>query len=388
MQQKSILLVTNYYPPEQGAAPNRIQVLASALQSNGYRVEVLCPLPNYPTGKIFSEFKRKLYSKAVEGGITVHRLWLWPSKSTNKFVRLLSMLSFAKSLALFFILKRIPKLVFVQYSPVFVGFTAVFWSWILGKKTVLNVSDLWPSAALEMGLLNKGLYYSLLEKMELFCYQKADLILGQSKEILEHVQAKNTETKLFLYRNLPNFEPSETIPKAPQLPIKIVYAGLLGIAQGLSEILGKITIPEYVEFHIYGDGPDTATISNPKNLQLIYHGSMTRSELHKELTHYDIAFIPLLHRIYGSVPSKIFEYARLGLPLLYMAGGEGGTLVQKHELGWVVPVQDFSSLQEFLNNINSTEVQKFPKAVVQKKAIQAFDFNLQFQGFKEQLENL
>jgi len=388
MKPKSILLVSNYYPPEQGAAPNRIQVLAQALHTNGYNVQVVCPLPNYPTGKVFLAYKGKLYFKNSENGITIHRLWIWPSKSTNKFVRLFSMLSFAKSLALFFILKRIPKRVFVQYSPVFVGFTAVFWSWLLGKKTILNVSDLWPLAGLEMGLLKRGFYYSLLEKMERFCYRKTDLILGQSEEILAHIQLKNTNAKLFLYRNFPNFKPAVTVSKTPQLPIKIVYAGLLGVAQGLSEIFSKITIPEHVEFHVYGDGPDAETISQSNNLKIVYHGAVTRSELHRKITQYDIAFIPLVQRIYGSVPSKIFEYARLGLPLMYMAGGEGGDLVKKNKLGWVLLEQDFKGFQVFLNTLTVSEVQKFPKGKNTQNAINAFNFKLQFDEFKKHLEEL
>lgn len=388
MKQKSILLVSNYYPPEQGAAPNRIQVLARALSASGYEVAVVCPLPNYPTGKVFSAFRGKLYHKTLDEGITVHRLWLWPSKSTNKFIRLFSMLSFAKSLALFFILKKIPKLVFVQYSPVFVGFTAVFWSGLFGKKIILNVSDLWPLAGLEMGLLKKGLYYSLLEKMEVYCYRKSNLILGQSEEILEHIQSKKVTTPRFLYRNFPNFQTSKVLGKAPQQPIKIVYAGLLGVAQGLSEIISKITIPEHVVFHIYGEGPDAETISQPKNLRLIYHGSVTRDELHKELTKYDIAFIPLVNRIYGSVPSKIFEYTRLGMPLLYMAGGEGGDIVKNNALGWVVPVQNFSALQQFLDALTTAELQNFPKNEIQQKAVKAFNFEIQFTRFKQGLERL
>ena len=95
MRQKSILLVSNYYPPERGAAPNRIHIMAQALQKAGYRVQVVCPLPNYPTGTVYAAFKGKVYSKTMENDIEVHRLWLWPSKSTSKLVRLLSMLSFS-----------------------------------------------------------------------------------------------------------------------------------------------------------------------------------------------------------------------------------------------------------------------------------------------------
>lgn len=379
MKPESILLVSNYYPPERGAAPNRIQMLATALANQGYGVEVVCPLPNYPAGRVMDGFRGKLYSKSTEGSVTVHRLWLWPSKSSNKFIRLISMLSFSKSLAIFFILRRIPATVFVQYSPVFVGTTAVFWSWIFRKKIVLNVSDLWPLAGLEMGLLDRGFYYSLLERMELFCYKKAGLILGQSEEILTHVSKRTPLKTTLLYRNIPDFEPPAISERVTHGPIKIVYAGLLGVAQGLSEIFKHTNIPPHIEFHIYGDGPDLAQLETPKNLQLIFHGTVTRELLHKELVHFDIAFIPLANRIYGSVPSKIFEYARLGLPLLYMAGGEGGDLVRTHNLGWVLPVGDNATFEAFLNQLQWDGLQKFPKKTVQLNAKKAFDFEKQFE---------
>ncbi len=388
MRPKSILLVSNYYPPERGAAPNRIHIMAQALQKAGYRVQVVCPLPNYPTGTVYAAFKRKVYSKTMENDIEVHRLWLWPSKSTNKLVRLLSMLSFSFSLKWFFLLKRIPSQVIVQYSPVFVGFTAVWWCWLLRKKTILNVSDLWPLAGLEMGILQKGWYYTLLEKMERFCYRKSHLILGQSEEILSHIVKQGFQSRRFLYRNLPAFAPPSVNETPKKLPIKIVYAGLLGMAQGLSKILAAIELPPHVEIHIYGDGPDAETLAQPKNVQVIYNGAVSRETLHQEITKYDLAFIPLINRIYGSVPSKIFEFMRLGLPVLYMAGGEGGALVSENKLGWVVPVQDFDALQQFLKQLTLEQVEAFPKQEIQQRAIAAFDFERQFSLFLKELETL
>ena len=386
MKSKSIVLVSNYYPPERGAAPNRIQVLAAALQQYGYTVEVVCPLPNYPTGAIFSSFKGKVYSKSVENKITVYRLWIWPSNSSNKFIRLLSMLSFSASLQWFFLLKRLPRHVFIQYSPIFVGFTAVFWSWLLRKKPILNISDLWPLAGLEMGLLKKGSYYSLLERIEGFCYRKSHLILGQSQEILSHIASKKVTAPLVLYRNFPAFTCQKIQVKKTEVPIKIVYAGLLGVAQGIAEIVSKITIPEHVEFHVYGDGPDAASLAKLKNTRVQYHGNVSRETLHHQMTQYDVAFIPLVKRIYGSVPSKVFEYARLGLPLLYMAGGEGGDLVSENKLGWVLPVEDFTALQTFLEALTPSVVDEFPKEVIQKRAIAAFNFERQFKEVMKQIE--
>lgn len=377
---KQILLITNYFPPEKGAASNRMSSLAKALGQADFSVRVVCPLPNYPTGKIFREYKGKMsYTENASFG-SIKRLWIWPSNSANKFLRLLSMCSFSISLILYFLFSKTPKRVFVQYSPVFVGFTTVVLGRLLSKKIVLNVSDLWPLAGLEMGLLKKGIYYSLLQKMEVFCYKKAHLIVGQSEEILQHV-SHYVKKPTFLYRNVPNFEVPELRNTETSNKIKIVYAGLLGVAQDLSGICQRIKFPENVSLHIYGAGPEAEKLAQLKVPNMYFHGELDRAALHVALQGYSIAFIPLKKRIFGSVPSKIFEYTRLGLPLLYFAGGEGGTLVEDESLGWVVPVSAYTELQHFINTISEEKLGQFPKVKIQERSVLAFDFERQFHDF-------
>ncbi len=383
---KEILLITNYFPPEKGAAANRMQSIMEGLGKAGYSVKVVCPLPNYPKGKIFEGYRGKLSMIENISFGKILRLWVWPSNSTNKFVRLLSMLSFSISLVLLFIFNKTPKKIFIQYSPVFVGFTAVCLGRLFSKKIILNVSDLWPLAGLEMGVLKKGWYYSLLLKMERFCYRKADLIVGQSEEILQHVSNFEIEKPIFLYRNIPNFDVPSIKEKPTTEEIKIVYAGLLGVAQGIFEICQNISFPKNVSLHIYGSGPEADKLQNLEKQNIFFYGELDREKLHKELQNYNIAFIPLIKRIYGSVPSKIFEYTRLGLPVLYFAGGEGGEIVERESLGWVVSVNDFSALQDFINFISETELKRFPKIIIQKNSVLSFDFNRQFEAFITSLE--
>jgi len=376
---KEILFITNYFPPEKGAASNRIFSMVEGFSEKNYKVTVVCPLPNYPQGKVFKNYKRKLYQNTEESFGKLYRLWLWPTKSSNKFIRLFSMLSFSFSLTLFLLFKKTPKLVFVQYSPVFVGFTSVLWSKILKKKIILNVSDLWPLAGLEMGLLSKGFYYNTLTKMERFCYKKSNLILGQSEEILTHIRENDIKNPLFLYRNYPNFNPPEISGKSfPKEEIKIVYAGLLGVAQGLCTICNEIVFSEKVSLHIYGTGPEAEKIKNLNKSHIYYYGEIEREQLHIELQKYDIGFVPLTYRIYGSVPSKIFEISRLGLPILYFAGGEGGDIVKDHNLGWVVAVNNLPELQQFINSLSESELNLFNKSNVQKSAVNSFGFQEQF----------
>ncbi len=362
--------------------------LASALAENEYKVSIICPFPNYPTGVVFEDYKGKIYSRTFENNLTVYRLWVWPSNSQNKFVRLLSMFSFSISLALFFVLKKIPDKVLVQYSPVFVGFTAVFWAWIFRKKVILNISDLWPLAGLEMGLLKKGGYYSALQQIERFCYRRASLLMGQSEEILTYAKSLGIEKPHFLYRNFPRFEPTKIIENSDPNKITLVYAGLLGIAQGIHTICTKIKFPKNVFFHIYGAGPEVDAIKRLENAQIIYHGEVSRQQLHRDLISYDIAFIPLIKRIYGSVPSKIFEYTRLGLPVLYVAGGEGENIVTATRLGWTLPVNDLEQFQFFIDGLSSEKLREFPKDSIQQNAMNAFNFDEQFERFLEKLIRL
>ena len=109
---KEILLITNYFPPEKGAASNRIFSMAKEFSENNYKVTVVCPLPNYPQGKIFKNFRKTLFLKKEESYATVYRLWLWPSNSSNKFIRMISMISFSISLSFFLLFRKTPKKVF------------------------------------------------------------------------------------------------------------------------------------------------------------------------------------------------------------------------------------------------------------------------------------
>jgi len=386
---KEILLITNYFPPERGAASNRMQAMAEGFYSRGYKVTVVCPLPNYPEGVIFKKFKGKWSAQEVTEIATIHRLWIWPSKSQKKLVRLLSMSSFAFSLKLFFLFKKTPKVVFIQCSPIFVGYTAIMLAWILGKKRILNVSDLWPLAGLEMGILSKGFYYSLLEQMECFCYRKSHLVVGQSEEILTHVKVRAAMTQTLLYRNVPNFTINNLVEEPrDSKTISIVYAGLLGMAQGVAHILTRLELPSHCELHIYGGGPETEAIRAIEHPQIHYYGEVTRDELHEKLTAYDVAFIPLVNRIYGSVPSKIFEYTRLGLPVLYYAGGEGGDLVEEHQLGWTIPVGDVAALQQWVNEMSREKLHAFPKNKIQERTVATFNFESQFNSLVVRIEKL
>lgn len=382
------MIITSYFPPEIGAASNRIYHLAEGLKKD-YNVSVVTPLPNYPTGRIFEDYKGRITSKGIENDILINRLWIYPSVSKNRFVRLFAMLSYSFSLIWFFIWNKIPDKVIVQSPPLLVSFTCMLFLRSKKRKLILNVSDLWPSAGLELGALKQNFAYTMLKKLEHFNYRNADLILGQSNEILAHIKKITTKPELFLYRNFPEIEIPKIIETRTTKPkLKIVYAGLLGVAQGIHKLCKELDY-ETIEFHIYGAGAEEQSIKESirlnKELPLFFHGNVNRKQLHKELINYDITIIPLLNRIYGSVPSKIFEYAKLGLPMLYFGGGEGEEIINKYNLGWIAKEGDYHHLNKVIKSIRPEKLNIELKESIQKSAKIQFNFNIQLEALKKVL---
>jgi glycosyltransferase involved in cell wall biosynthesis len=167
-------------------------------------------------------------------------------------------------------------------------------------------------------------------------------------------------------------------------PIKLFYAGLLGVAQGVFELCQNIELQNLdIELHVFGDGAEKSQIEdlireNPEK-KIFFHGMQERTVLHEKLTAFAIALVPLKTRIYGSVPSKIFEYGALGFPILYFGGGEGEAIVSENNLGWVAEVGNFENL-----NSSLIEISKTGKSEIQTMKKQIFDcaentFNLDFQ---------
>lgn len=389
-----ILIISNYYPPEKGAAANRIEQLALKLNQNGYEVSVISPLPNYPKGELFPEYKGKLSVTEKIQNITLKRLWIYPSNSSNIFKRIVSTFSFSSVLFFYLLFAKTPKKVIVQSPPLLLSFVSVFALWIKRKKIILNVSDLWPTAAIELQVLKKNsISHKMLLFIERFIYKKATHIFGQSNEIIAHIHSIFPEKKCFLYRNYPDhfIENSILENENSNEPIKLFYAGLLGVAQGVFELIQQLNLENLnVELHIFGDGAEKAQIVNYMNQnpmqKIIFHGMLERNVLHETLQNLDIALVPLKTRIYGSVPSKIFEYSALGFPVLYFGGGEGENIVEENNLGWVVPVEDFKGLNVALKQIS--EMDKNEIQIMKKKIFihAKQNFNLDKQ-IKELIEN-
>lgn len=363
----SILIVCNSYPPEIGAAPTRIYNLAHLLRDAGYAVEVVCALPNYPTGRIHPDYRGKLRVTEVLEGITVRRLPLLPSASRKGFRRMVSMATHAASLAAFLLphlLRRKPRLVIVSSPPLPMAAAGASVAKAVGCRVLLNVSDLWPLSALELGAVKQGRLYRALEGLEMRMYRRADAVMGQSDTILAHVAAHVTRP-CFLYRNLPATAPAreDAMPHshnslAPHSVRRLLYAGQLGPVQGIADICEAHDFAALgIELHLYGDGPERGRIAERiaehPACGITLHKPVPLDGLPALLAGFDGALVPLRTPLTGAVPSKLFTAVAAGLPVIFCGGGEGARVVDEHGLGWVSAPGDEGGLDHALRQFSA-----------------------------------
>ena len=353
---KKIKIITAFFPPEKGAASHRILTTAKELSSYGFDVSVITTLANYPTGKLFDGYKRMLYKKEKIEGIDCIRCWIFPSNSNNPIIRIFSMLSYCFSL--FFLIPSFifnkPDIIFVQSPPLLPAVTGVLIAKLLRIKVVLNVSDIWPLTAVELGVMRrKSISFKLFSGIENIMYRFSDAMIGQSDETCSYLNQKSKKP-ILLYRNLtkPSFNKID-VSEELNSKKKIVYAGLLGFAQGVFNICKSINFRSLnIEFHIYGDGVEKSNIEKyikqNSKCNIFLHKTITKDDMQNELLLYNATIIPLTKNIYGAFPSKITMAMAAGLPIFFSGDGEGSRIVDEFNLGYV---SESGNLNALKNNI-------------------------------------
>ena len=387
-----VLLVAERYWPEVGAAPSRLANMAEGLKRQGCEVDVLTSLPNYPQGRIFDGYRGCMKKHEVRNGVDVFRYWIYATVSRHAVARALNMFSFAVMIWLFaFKWSRIRRydFVIIQTPQLVVAASAMrLFKGLYGKLCILNVSDIWPLTAVDMGAITKeSRSYRFMERLERYLYRKADGVFGQSEEILNHVAVKSEkghvkgdkrldpdseevlgsdvwkeDKGLFLYRNLQTYNVGKH--KAKNETLRMVFSGMLGVAQDVAGIVKNIPWKEMgVEFHIFGGGKQLEEIqawiaANPE-CGVSVHGFVPKEEIAGRLREMDASIVPLATRIRGAFPSKVFDILPQGLPILFCGGGEGAKFVASRNVGFTSEPGDYEALRANIERLRDMSAENY-----------------------------
>jgi len=176
----NILLITDSYPPEIRAICTMTQQLAQELCSRGHDVWVVTSWPKY---NLADDIAPETYSEfSLEGDIRVIRVKSLPHHKVNFILR-----GIAELLLPHLFHRKIKKYVSPQLDAV-IAYTPPLPLAILAAKIkkshraryLLNVQDIFPQNAIDLGILKNRFLIRIFERMEQRAYKAADHITSHT----------------------------------------------------------------------------------------------------------------------------------------------------------------------------------------------------------------
>ncbi|MHB1653253.1 MAG: glycosyltransferase family 4 protein [Desulfitobacteriaceae bacterium] len=356
-----ILMLTQYFPPETGAAQVRLWEVAKGMWAQGHQVEVVTAFPNHPEGVIPSEYRGKFFQRDILEGIPVYRTWIYPVPRGRFWQRLLNYFSFVFS-ACYGILKSGPAdYIFVESPPLFIGFTTLFARRVKRAKVIFNVSDLWPESAVSLGLVNNKLLIGLTSLLEKHMYKIAWRISTQTEGIISSLRERGLPAEKLVF--LPNgVDPDLFAPQAPDLKLAeelkvqekfvVLYAGTMGYAHGLevavqaAEILKQEKAGQDIVFLLVGDGSERPKLEEMArsreldNVRWVPFQPIAEMARYYSLAAVNLSTLRRYKLSEGVRPSKVFPGLASAKPLLYVGEGEGAKIVEESGGGVVIAPED------------------------------------------------
>jgi glycosyltransferase involved in cell wall biosynthesis len=371
-----ILFLTDNFPPEVNAPASRTFEHCREWVNAGHQVTVITCAPNFPKGKVFDGYHNRLWQTETVEGIGVIRVWSYITANEGFLRRTLDYLSFMISAVGAAPFVRKPDIV-VATSPQF--FTACA-GWLVSTLRrapfVFELRDLWPESIRAVGAMNQKRLLDWLERIELFLYRRADLIVSVTTSFRENLATRGIDPgKVTVVTN--GVDVSLFSPRAKDLELtdalglrgKFVagYIGTHGMAHALETILRAAeqlqATPGGDVFRILliGGGAKKAelveTARRRRLNNVIFVDTVSKSEIVRYWSLLDASIIHLRNNaLFESViPSKLFESMAMGIPVLHGVPGESARIVETENVGIVFESENHDALCQGLEVLRSNE---------------------------------
>lgn len=357
---KNILIVADVYPPEISSAANLMSELAEGLKSRGHAVTVVTAYPRHYLNEAGRNKKFPLLS--IENGIKVIRVKILPHHKVNFIIRGISQLTLP-----FLFFRQIKRLiqeridvVFVYSPPLPLGLVGNLVKRRYGAKFILNIQDIFPQNAIDLGILKNKILIRFFERLEQKVYRQADKITFHSEGGRHFLIEKKgvPPEKIITLPNWIDARPFENLTKNISFrrdynlnnKFIFLFAGIMGPAQGLDfliDVARKVSDVKDIVFLLVGDGMERNKIEEmvkDYNLNNIAIKTFVSKEDYPYLVRdCDVGLVCLsVKNKTPFIPGKFLGYLAAGKPALAFLNKEsdGFNLIKDAKCGYVVQAGD------------------------------------------------
>jgi glycosyltransferase involved in cell wall biosynthesis len=365
-----ILLIHQVFASPSDAGGTRHFELLSRLVDSGQQATVVASDLDYLSGRSVVS-KKKWVTEQNANGIRVLRAYTYPALHRSFVWRVFSFLSFMLSAV--WAGWRAGKVdVVMGTSP---PLTQPLSAWLIAvlrrRPFLLEIRDLWPEFAIDMGVLRNPVLIWIARRLEMFLYRRAAHLLVNSPAYRDYLISKGMpRSKVSLIAN--GVDPGMFNPAADGQSIRnefgldgkfvVVYAGALGQANDIGTILDAASLlrdQKDIHFLLAGDGKERpklqAKASQDGLDNVTFTGALPKSRMPEVLAAANVCVatlqnIPMFTTTY---PNKVFDYMAAGRPTVLAIDGVIRQVVEAAGGGIFTPPGDPQALGAAIDKLHA-----------------------------------
>lgn len=357
-----LLIHQAFVSPTEAGGTRHFEFARHAVRS-GHRFTIVASDLSYLTGsKVIT--RKGLVTKQEIEGIHVLRAYTYPSLHRSFVWRVITFLSFMVTSIFAALQAKEVDLVMGTSPPIFQAVSSWFVAFVRRRPFLLEVRDLWPDFAIDMGVLRNSFLIRLSRLLELFLYRQATHIVVNSPAYREYLMKKGVTASKITF--IPNgVDPSMFTPQSTGTSLRqqwgldgkfiVTYAGALGMANDIPTILRAaehLRNYNHIHFLLVGDGKERenleALAARLGLSNVTFLGAQPKTQMPAILAASDACVatlqdIPMFRTTY---PNKVFDYMAAGRPTILAIDGVIRQVIEAAGGGIFVPPGNDRALAE------------------------------------------
>jgi glycosyltransferase involved in cell wall biosynthesis len=363
-----LLIHQSFTPPSQAGGTRHFE-LTSRLVKQGHRATIIASDVDYLTGTRKTA-RRRLVTEQDLDGVRILNAYTYSSIHRSFLQRVISFLSFACT-SLFAATKAgKADVVMGTTPPIFQAVSAWLAAAMRRRPFLLEIRDLWPEFAIDIGVLKNPFLIWASRKLERFLYRRADHLVVNSPAYRDYLMGKGVPAgKITLIPN--GVDPEMFRQAADGQSVRdqfglgerfvVIYAGALGMANDLETVLraaDRLRDDRAIHFLLVGDGKERAKLeAQARELNLsnvTFAGPQSKSRMHHFLAASDacVATLKDIKMFRTTYPNKVFDYMAAGRPTILAIDGVIREVVEKSEGGIFVPPGNDQAMAEAVRSLS------------------------------------
>ncbi|EXI75970.1 MAG TPA: glycosyltransferase family 4 protein [Candidatus Accumulibacter phosphatis] len=348
-----IAIVYQYYQGTGAPGHSLIYELAHFLAGRNHEVTVVTGETGYmqrdtPTLRWYRRLRREEW----DGQVRVLRTFTYSELHRSYLGRLLSFASFSLSGAGGLLTVDKPDLVLASTPPIFPIFAAALVCRMRRTPLVVEVRDLWPASAVQMGILKNRLLIGIMAWMERRLYNQSARIVALTEGIRDDICARGwPEDRVEvvtcgvdfdrLYPDRPGAELTRSALGWKDKKV-VMYFGALGEANNIPVILRaaqSLRARSDLLFVLVGDGlrrPGIeAEVAESRLGNVVILPPVAKDQARFYLGAADVCLVTLkdIPLFDGAIPTKLIDYMACARPVLCGIRGEAKRILETAQAG-------------------------------------------------------